>query len=105
VRAVLLVAIGVFWLMWCVAFVASEAWLRRRGRPVEFGVGSPGAWAVALVPALPIGLALVTGDVMWLWLALACVLAPYYGAIRGVRERRNDGNHEAAGGAATHDPN
>jgi hypothetical protein len=98
-------SIGVFWLMWCAAFVASEAWLRRRGRPVDFGVRSPGAGAVASVPALPIGLALATGDIVWLWLALACVLAPYYGTIRGVRERRNDGNHGAAGGAATHDSN
>jgi hypothetical protein len=105
VRAVLLVAIGVLWLMWCVAFVVSEVWLRRRGRPVEFGVRSPGAWAVALLPALPVGVALLTGDVVWLWLALACVLAPYYGVIQGVRERRSDEKHEAAGEAAASDPN
>jgi hypothetical protein len=92
----LLVAIGVFWLIWWAAFVASEVWLRHRGRPVGVGVRSPGAWAVALVPALPVAVALVTGDVVWLWFALACVLVPYYGAIRGVVERRHDENEEAA---------
>jgi hypothetical protein len=49
--------------------------------------------------------ALLTGDVVWLWLALACVLAPYYGVIQGVRERRSDEKHEAAGEAAASDPN
>jgi hypothetical protein len=105
VRAVLLVGSGVLWLMWWMAFVASEVWLRRRGRSVEFGVESPGAWAVALLPALPVGVALLSGDVVWLWLALACVLSPYYGVIKGVRRRRSDEKPEAAGEAAACDPN
>ena len=78
---------------------------KSRGRASEFGVGSPGAWAVALLPALPVGVALLSGDVVWLWSALACVLAPYYAVIQGVRERRSDEKHEAAGEAAASDPN